>query len=1132
MVKNMEETRKRKLETGKHGYIKKAPKVKKVQSAEEREQHKQSLYRTPTTEELTELRENENLYKNNLFRMQIKYLLEEVCLTDKKESRVNDTLHSLNSFLKDLPSQENEFHISEDSCLPNDTCLPLPEFIEKSQVKCKFQFFPPTEVKIVGSFLLKTLLKSGSCIDVAIEIPSKCLQPRDIINFRYHFKRASYLAWIASSLKKWEHTDTVSYISEIDPYMPVILLKLKGKVGKKYSIRLMIKIPDEAFKCSQLLPMRNNVRSSWFNKEEPKDDKSTELPTPHYNSSILTDILHESHLQVIFTAINECPSMKEAICLFKLWLKQRSFKGTSCFSSFTGAMLMVYLLSIRKISAHMSSYQVFRIVLHYIASSDWSSDGITLCKDDDEDEKSVVNFHASFDVVFVDTSGYLNICANVDKVMYDLIKYQAKLSLDVLDDSTTNGFDGLFIKCHEFLQTVDHSFTLAKFREFEKKVVKTEQQNIIDYGGNWSALIPKVIPTVLKKGLDKRIQRLIMKPSEALEWSISSGTPSACERVYWFGLDLDTEFSSNAIIMGPPADQPDAKEFRSFWGEKSELRRFQDGSINEAVLWEGTNNEERSLIAEKIVKHLLRLHYNILDSSVKYHASEFNCLLKTNVAKGVVKSKRNPGCGEEASTHFVKNFDELCKQMQQLENLPLKIRAIDGIDSSFRLTDAQTPLQYQSSHIYSERKLVLPKDGKKYSSWPVHNVVVQFETCGKWPDNIDAIQHIKAAFHLKLAECIQTQLKMVAISSPTFVDVMKNGFIFRLSVGHYREMVLCHESDAISMIKKEHSLSAANLDIMIVKKPLHNSLISGLNSQYHAFFLTTRLAKRWVASHMLCDYITDEAIELIVASIFISPVAAGSPNSHMCAFLRFLNLLAKFDWKNEALIVDLNKEITSEDKLAIKENFTSNRTKLPGMFIASSYDKEFSIWTKSNPTQQIMSRLSLLAGAALKLCESTPNELSSDLVKQMFRGSLQDYNVVITLDKSVVPLHYMSIDSASPSKNLDFKDGLSSSTLPVVDFDPPQMYLEELRDAFSDVALFFYDKYGGLDIGVVWKVDAFTRQSFKILDAQYKRIDKEKKKKSKGKDNVSGLHLVPNIEAIVSDFSIMGKGLVRTVEKK
>ena len=43
----------------------------KVLTQDEREKRKTSIYRAPTNEELSELKENEDLYKNNIFRMQV-----------------------------------------------------------------------------------------------------------------------------------------------------------------------------------------------------------------------------------------------------------------------------------------------------------------------------------------------------------------------------------------------------------------------------------------------------------------------------------------------------------------------------------------------------------------------------------------------------------------------------------------------------------------------------------------------------------------------------------------------------------------------------------------------------------------------------------------------------------------------------------------------------------------------------------------------------------------------------------------------------------------------------------------------------------------------------------------------------
>lgn len=88
----------------------------------------------------------------------------------------------------------------------------------------------------------------------------------------------------------------------------------------------------------------------------------------------------------------------------------------------------------------MSSYQIIRNVWlnfgmlciyyfkhklyktnYFLGKSDWLNDGITLVdKESKKDVKipSMSDFHSSFQVVFVDSSGYLNICANVFKSNY------------------------------------------------------------------------------------------------------------------------------------------------------------------------------------------------------------------------------------------------------------------------------------------------------------------------------------------------------------------------------------------------------------------------------------------------------------------------------------------------------------------------------------------------------------------------------------------------------------------------------------------------------------------------------------------------------------------------------------------
>ena len=50
---------------------------------------------------------------------------------------------------------------------------------------------------------------------------------------------------------------------------------------------------------------------------------------------------------------------------------------------------------------------------------------------------------------------------------------------------------------------------------------------------------------------------------------------------------------------------------------------------------------------------------------------------------------------------------------------------------------------------------------------------IQFEGSGNWPDDLIAIQHIRTAFHIKVAECIRKELHLPARATSKWIDIFK-----------------------------------------------------------------------------------------------------------------------------------------------------------------------------------------------------------------------------------------------------------------------------------------------------------------------------------------------------------------------
>lgn len=79
-----------------------------------------------------------------------------------------------------------------------------------------------------------------------------------------------------------------------------------------------------------------------------------------------------------------------------------------------------------------------------------------------------------------------------------------------------------------------------------------------------------------------------------------------------------------------------AFEFRKFWGKKSEVRRFQDGSISEAVVWCNTSVTlaQKRMICHQIVSYLLNEKFDIpIENGVTYVADQLDSLLKRHMVR-------------------------------------------------------------------------------------------------------------------------------------------------------------------------------------------------------------------------------------------------------------------------------------------------------------------------------------------------------------------------------------------------------------------------------------------------------------------------------------------------------------------
>ncbi|XP_046857111.1 nucleolar protein 6-like isoform X2 [Xenia sp. Carnegie-2017] len=963
--------------------------------------NKKSLYRPPTSEELNSLKETEDLFHSSLLHMQINELLAEVCLR-KKKKKLDNVLCSLHELIMSLPDGDQQ-DLSDISWLPGNVCFPLPPL--PGPMKGKFTFQKPESVNVVGSYQLGTLCKQEMNVDVAVQLPKGLVHSKDFLNLRYHYKRAVYLTILASAIKKSKICKSINFAYHNENmWTPILLLKPEGLLGEKVTVKLFVTLAKDSFKLARFSPTVNNIQYSWYFGDDTSVLETLEsIPsTPHYNAAILADMLMEQHLQFLHGKITKHQAFCDAVILCKIWLHQRHLdKGVQAFSSFHCAMILAYLLQTRKINQHMSSYQIIRIFWQFLGTKHLCTNGVTMLdktRTADKRMPSLKDFHENFEVVFVGPSGVLNLLANMSKTAFTLLQSESKRALDILQNDSLDCFELLFMRSIPLVTRFDEFFRLEKC-EVLHEIVKKKKLNaqMLNFAGDWLRVSIAWLERLLMKSLGRRVHTLYVWPYSFSRWSIKEKPPTGSECKVMIGYHFDADSAHTVLEKGPSADSSEACAFREFWGEKSELRRFQDGTITEAIVWECKNAREKRKICQSIVKYILQRHGGIENSHLHFTSNGFDDLLIQNIklisSNQKTRQLLESSSGEETGQAVIRSYESLAKLLRSLD-LPLSFHTIQSLSPVLRGTEVFPALPTS----VDTKTTLTGKRIEKCPKWcPSNEVLIQFETSGEWPDDIEAIQRIKAAFLLNIANLLKKDHQVPTNATTKHVDVLKDGYVFRLRIAHYREMVL-----------------------------LKNTKVGGV---------------KW----SLMEKASDELERLLVKLPLLSNVIHGSP---VTGFVRFLHLLSTFDWKNNVMIVNFNDELKVADIQEIRSHFMSNRQKLPALVIATPKDKFSSYWTKDCPSVLVHHRIVALAKESYSVYETQQLKTKDDSidVKILFRPSFEEFDVVIILHDQWNPRRHQAVDLG---RSCSYQYQPTSMSLPIVNFDPIQCYMNELKESFS-----------------------------------------------------------------------------------
>jgi len=531
------------------------------------------------------------------------------------------------------------------------------------------------------------------------------------------------------------------------------------------------------------------------------------------------------------------------------------------------------------------------------------------------------------------------------------------------------------------------------------------------------------------------------------------------------GVRLDSNCYQQPATHGPEASLPEAKDFREFWGERSELRRFQDGVVKEVVVW--------GEAGEGVVK-------SVVEAVVGRHHAGASVVEEGCWDGGILR-----GDGGKAARAV---YDKLAPMLYGLEGLSLAVAGVSAWSCQARLTrvgvavdtwkiGGKTVKEKEGVAVLTGRSGMAPRFIQPLE------VAVQVEHSGKWPKDAGAVRRLRTAWLKDLGAALS--------KVPGNLCQLRG------------ESLILVPADSSVVLR----LTVEDKDGEVSSLSQLTSWLHGIARHYTAWASAVRLAKRWVSSQLLTDQVPDTAVEITMTHVFQSPGCLGSPpSSPVTAFYRWLNLLTTHDWNEAPLFVGHDSppdEITS--------SMSSSRQSLPAMVLSTPHDTSPSCWTKQAPSWPQLQRLIGLASQALETLCSGP----SMKVSTAFTPSLSAYDCIIYLKPLQVPTRHLSLDALAEEQT-PVSEAERPSLVPVVGYNPVKKYVEELRASYSHLAMFFYDQFGGTVIAVKFKTFS-KEEKFKTTELWSRELAE------------TGTGVSINWGAVIEDWSILGEGLVKNV---
>jgi U3 small nucleolar RNA-associated protein 22 len=399
-------------------------------------------------------------------------------------------------------------------------------------------------------------------------------------------------------------------------------------------------------------------------------------------------------------------------------------------------------------------------------------------------------------------------------------------------------------------------------------------------------------------------------------------------------------------------------------------------------------------------------------------------------------------------------------------------------------------------------------------------VQCEIEGGGKWPQDAKAVRQLKLAFLLRVHDVLRTKLHIKSVPREHCLDVLTDGFVFRVSVVADLEVERRLLPSAAVAAAGPYAVYPRECVERGVVYPLYCNAVKAFVARFPSFASSVRLLASWLDGHCFSGCLPHEAVEMVVASVYAEPDAGHTPTSPSAGFRAALHRLAHFDWEGEPLVVDIAQpaELSVSDRAAITAAFQAARKgrRSDALYIVTSADKPAGLAPCSRMQGVQAAVASMVVAEArqslllLTAWVEDPASSSSDsdaALDEVMRGrsAMDRCNVTLQFTEGLINNKAVKarrgndwleqMQRGAPYARLKVfsnmsKAELTPDNLVVKEGSMPTPVqaevVESLRRGFGDVALFFWNAQHGVEVGVMWKPAAFLTKKFSILEARNK----------------------------------------------